>query len=141
MRSSSEPYKSYCFRFSGSVRIAAALPMAAQIINIFIFLFQTYCTNMRDGLLYGLSSHNNTNLLLNNTGKEAQKSQTFKCFCSPRTFVFVWMKLEGKLLISLLDITVCSFLGYTKDIIIVLTSLNPEKKKNCFVQSETRNIY
>jgi hypothetical protein len=109
--------------------MAAALPMAAKIINIFSFLFQTYCISMRDSLLYGLSSNNNPNLLLNNTGKETQKSQTFKCFRSPRTFVFVWMKLKGKLLISLPDITVCSFLGYTKDLIIVLTFLNPEKKK------------
>ena len=83
---------------------------------------------MRDGLLYKLS-HNNPNLSFNNTGKEAQKSQTFKCFHSPRTFVFVWMKLKGKLLISLPDIIVCSFLGYTKDPIIVLTFLNPERKK------------
>ena len=84
---------------------------------------------MKDSLLYGLSSRNNPNLLLNNTGKEVQKSQTFKCFCSPRTFVFVWMKLEGKLLISLPDITVCSFLGYTQDLIVVLTFLSPETKK------------
>jgi len=84
---------------------------------------------MRDSLLNGLSSHNNPNLFLNNTGKVAQKSQTFKCFRSPRTFVFVWMKLEGKLLISLPDITVCSFLGYTQDLIVVLTFLSPETKK------------
>ena len=84
---------------------------------------------MRDSLLNGLSSNNKPNLLLNSTGKEVQKSQTFKCFFSPRTFVFVWMKLKGKLLISLPDITVCSFLGYTKDLIIVLTFLNPETKK------------
>jgi len=85
---------------------------------------------MRDSLLYGLSSHNNPNVLLNNTGKEARKSQTFKCFRSPGTFVFVWMKLKGKLFISLPDITVCSFLGYTKDLIIVLTFLNPETKRS-----------
>jgi hypothetical protein len=71
----------------------------------------------------------NLNLLLNNIGKEAQKSQTFKCFRSPRTFVFVWMKLKGQLLISFPDITVCRFLGYTKDLIVVLTFLNSEKKK------------
>jgi len=105
--------------------------MAAKIINIFSFLFQTYCIDMRDSLFCRLSSHNNPNLSFNNTGKEAKKSQTFKCFCSPRTFVFVWMKLKGKLLVSLPDITVCSFLRYTKDLIIVLTFLNPEKKRFC----------
>ena len=93
---------------------------------------------MREGLLHKLL-HNNPNLSFNNTGKEAQKSQTFKCFCSPRTFVFVWMKLKGKLLVSLPDITVCSFLRYTKDLIVALTFLNPEKKG--FVQNKTRNMF
>jgi len=103
--------------------------MAAKIINIFSSYFKHNCINMKDSLLYGLSSRNNPNLLLNNTGKEVQKSQTFKCFCSPRTFVFVWMKLKCMLLISLPDITVCSFLGYVKDLVVVLTFVNPGGKK------------
>lgn len=97
---------------------------------------------MRNGLLCRVPSHNNPNLMINNSGKVAQKLQTFKCFCSSRTLVFVWMKLKCKLLIRLPDITVCSFLGHAKDLIIVLTFLNPEMNKDeCFLQNVTKNKF